>query len=617
MIRWFGPTGRPIHCLLTKSDKLTRQEQTKVLRETRAALARTGLAHVVSVSGFHIAVAAGACFFVIRWLAMRTGELALRMDVAKLAAVSGFAPVAAYAAIAGDSVPAARAFLMYTALLGALACDRPPDALRALAVAAVVLAIPTPDIAADVSFALSFVSVIALVAVARAERRRTEAIAVDGAARHPGRPVARSWWRPLVRQSLETSVAATVATAPLTAWHFQQVSLVAPLANLLALPLLGAATLLPGLAALPLAGLAPSLADGLLGLAGYAAGGGLALAARLAELPWAAVATPRPSFLELVLCYAALGLWWARRRRSTTIGLQRQRLAIGLVALLSAADVGYWLWERFGNDALRVTFLSVGQGDAAIVELPRGGVLAIDGGGFPGDFDPGERLIAPFLRSRKIRHVEVLALSHPQLDHYGGLAYLAEHFGPREFWSNGSWSEAAGFERLRAVLARHGTRSVVLASGARRRLGNDVLLEVLHPDRRDDLGVNDASLVLRLTYGETSVLFTGDIEQRAEREMLARGATMRSDVLKVPHHGSATSSTSRWLATVAPTIAVISSGTDNRFGFPAPAVVRRLRTVGASVWNTAESGAVRIVSDGRRVRVETARERFEFPGSLW
>ena len=596
-------------------------------RDTRMALTRTGLAHVVSVSGFHIAVAAGACFFVIRWLMLRIGTLALRFDVAKLAAVSGLLPVGAYATIAGGSVPAARAFLMYGVLVGALACDRPPDALRALAVAAVLLAVATPDIAADVSFELSFLSVIALVVVARMQRRRQTDTIDDGAVARSA-PIPQKglrWWRTFVVQPLHTSLAATVATAPLTAWHFQQVSLIAPLANLVTLPLLGPATLLPGLAALPLVGSLPALADDLLALAGRAAGLGLALAVWFARVPWAAVETPMPSLFELALCYALLGLCWYRTPNPTataTPGFPRRQIAIVIVALLAVGDGGYWLWERFGNATLRVTFLSVGQGDAAVVELPRGGVLVIDGGGFAGDFDPGERLIAPFLRSRKILHLDILALSHPQLDHYGGLAYLAEHFGPREFWSNGAQSPAPSFVRLVAALAAQGTRPLVLSAGTHRLLAGDVVLDVLHPTRFDDAIANDGSMVLRLTYGVTSVLFTGDIEHRAERELLARNAPIKSDVLKVPHHGSRTSSTSPWLAAVAPAIAVISSGADNRFGFPAPAVVRRLRDAGATVWNTAERGAIRVVSDGRRVRVEAARpssapKRFEFPTSLW
>ena len=577
--------------------------------EVRAALTRTGLAHVVSVSGFHVAVAAGACFVLLRWLLLRSPAVALHLDVRKLASVLGLVPVGAYAAIAGGSVPATRSFLTYATVLAALGSDRPPDAVRALALAAVVLAVASPDIAADVSFELSFASVLALILVGRRRRRSERATTV----------VRR------VRDALVTAIlvsaAATLATAPLTAWHFQQISLIAPLANLVCLPLLGPAALLPGLAALPMTAVAPPLADWLLDVAGHASMLGLALATELATPTWAAITTPMPSLLEIGLAYAALALWWCRPVATRPSTARAVRVGLALVATCALADVGYWAWERCADPTLRVTFLSIGQGDAAVVELPGGaGVVVVDGGGFPGDFDPGERLIAPFLRARKILHVDVLALSHPQLDHYGGLAYLAAHFAPRELWWNGLRGTAASFGRLERALAAAGTRATVLRRGMTRHLGPDLDVVVLHPGDLAGLDVNDTSLVLRLRFGRTAVLFTGDIEHGAERTLLAEPTRLASDVLKVPHHGSATSSTTPWLAAVAPRFAVVSSGADNRFGFPAPAVVRRLRAAGATMWNTAEDGAVRVVSDGHDVRVSARRrtpERFEFPQLLW
>jgi competence protein ComEC len=570
---------------------------------TRAALTRTGLAHVVSVSGFHVAVTAGACFVLLRWLLLRSERVALRFDVDTLASVLGAVPVAAYAAIAGGSVPATRSFLAYGVVVGALGCERPTDGLRALALAAALIGLTTPAVAADVSFELSFVSVLALILLGRRQRRRS-----------PPSPTLVRWAHRLVVAPVAVSMAATLATAPLTAWHFQQVSLIAPVANVVCLPLLGPATLLPGLAALALTPLAPPLAAALLDVAARAATAGLALATKLAEPTWAALFTPMPSLLELGLAYAALALW--SFRPAAPRGAMRRRWCILLVLVVAAAgaDATYWWWERFADPTLRVTFLSVGQGDAAVVEVPRGGVLVVDGGGVPGDFDPGERVIAPFLRARKILHVDVLALSHPQLDHYGGLAYLAEHFAPQEIWSNGMRSTAAAFLRLEGALAAAGTRVRVLHRGMRLPLAPGVVAEILHPDHLDGLGINDASLVLRLRFRRTAVLFTGDIEHAAERMLLADPERLRSTVLKVPHHGSATSSAAYWLAAVAPRIAVISSGADNRFGFPAPAVVHRLHALGATVRNTADTGAIRVVSDGRDVHIE---EQFEFPQLLW
>ena len=583
--------------------------------DARRALARTGLSHVISVSGFHLAVVAAAAVVAVRWLLVRSERVALECNVAKVAAVAGLPPVLLYAALAGGSIPASRSLLMFATLTVALLANRRADGMRSLATAALVLGIAVPDVAADISFELSFVSVAALLLTAVS----------PGRASPPG-----GRWRRLVRLialSLRVSCAAAAATAPLTAWHFQQVSMIAPLANLLALPLLGPATLLPGLTALPLLAVAPSLAGPALRAAALMAGIGLRLAAALAALPGAALETPMPNLFEVMLSYALLAspLTWPRLGRRA-----RRAFATALLAA-SVADGGYWIWERYLDPRLRVTFLSVGQGDAAVVELPRGGgTVVIDGGGLPGGFDTGERLIAPFLRARKILRLDALGLSHPQLDHYGGLAYLAEHFAPREFWSNGAGAVAPGFVRLERALAAAGTRRVVLRRGARALARGGATIDVLHPGAAAGDDLNDGSLVLRVAYGAASVLFTGDLEGPGEREMVAAAASeAASVVLKVAHHGSRTSTSPPLLRAVAPRVAVISDGADNRFGFPAEAVLRRLREAGVDVWRTDVDGAVRVVSDGRRLVVRApcgdrparvlalAGERFEFPTSLW
>ena len=619
--------------------------------DARRALARTGLSHVACVAGFHLAVVTAAAVLGIRWMLLRSEHMTLSWNVAKLAALAGVPMVAVYAALAGGSVSAARSHLMYLALLMAILAGRRSDGMRSLAAAALVLALAVPDVGADISFELSFASVAALILAATTRRIRPTS-------------TRRQRLAAVVMASFRVSCAAGVATAPLTAWHFQQVSFIGPIANLLTLPLLGPATLLPGLAALPLLPIVPLAAGLLLRVAAFAATVGLGVARVLATVPGAALETPMPTLLEIALSYAlvALPVAWSRLRPSW------RAVTVAVLATLTAVDAGYWTWERWLNPRLRVTFLSIGQGDAAVVELPRGGgTVVIDGGGMPGGFDTGERLIAPFLRSRKIMRVDALALSHPQLDHYGGLAYLAEHFAPREFWSNGRTADAPGFARLTRALDAAGTRRRVLHRGDCAFDDGSARVEVAHPTAPDDEDLNDGSLVLRVTYSAASVLFTGDVERPGELEMLAAparaacssatmhaaadvparaasadalgvaAARLASTVLKVAHHGSATSTSPPFLAATAPRIAVISDGADNRFRFPAPIVLQRLHEAGIDVWRTDDDGAVRLVSDGARLvvsapcgarasrvvalgGVESSRDvaaRFEFPTSLW
>ncbi len=243
--------------------------------------------------------------------------------------------------------------------------------------------------------------------------------------------------------------------------------------------------------------------------------------------------------------------------------------------------------------------------------------------------------------------LDALVLSHPQLDHYGGLAYLAEHFAPRAFWSNGMRAAAPGFVRLDQALGAAGAERVLLRRGMCALARRGLHIDVLHPIAPASEDLNDGSLVLRIAYGGASVLFTGDLERAGELELVGtdssasdqRGtcavasSVLDSVVLKVAHHGSRTSSSAPLLAAVAPRLAVISAGAENRFGFPAPAVLARLRDAGADVWRTDEDGAVQVDSDGTRLVVHApaavrpprvlaldatvAETRFEMPSSLW
>jgi competence protein ComEC len=258
---------------------------------------------------------------------------------------------------------------------------------------------------------------------------------------------------------------------------------------------------------------------------------------------------------------------------------------------------------------LRVTVLDVGQGDGILIDFPDGRAMLVDAGGIVGSpVDPGKRVILPLLRERRRKQIDVVVLSHPHPDHYGGLFSLAGQVEIREFWDSGlvralyPQGRVAGFfdQLLRAGVVFKNAAQLCGRSQAFGAATVELLGPCPHFDRA--LSINDNSMVLKISYGKRAVLLTGDAERAQEQAILGHHpGKLRADLLKLGHHGSRTSSSAALLKTVQPSLFVISSGVRNRFGHPHPQTLQVVQRAKQPLWRTDRRGALLWATDGQRV----------------
>lgn len=554
----------------------------------RQAFGGLGAAHLLAISGLHLGLVWAMAYGLLRALLALWPALALRWPAPRLAAVGALLPALAYAGLAGWSTPTLRAVIMTGALVLALGLGRDHRPDGALALACLVIGLAWPRAPLTISFQLSFVAVATILAGFVPLLRRWPAT---------------GWQRVFKALAGWLGLSAMLALAlwPLAAGHFHQLPLWSVPANALLVPLVGFITLPLGLLGAGLGFTWPAGGAWLLGLGGLSSQAAAELALAMASLPGGLVYVAGPGPWTALAFYggAVITLLWPGRRR-WMIGA-----AIMVLALAAA------LWPPTGtrgDGRLTAWVLDVGQGSSTVVRLPQGQVMVIDGGGWPGsDFDFGRTVVAPVLWRLGLPGPRVVACSHRQADHAGGLAFVVRQFRPAEVWLNRREPRRGSFQRLLDAAAQAGARLLDPAQLAgRRELGGARLRVVWPPAQGLDAGTpeNDQSLWIGLGLGSTWLWLPGDAGPGVERRVAAGLPRGGDHILVAPHHGGRGALTPQLLAALRPRVVVISVGCHNRFGMPFPEVLARARAAGARVLTTARHGALRLVSDGKAWQVE-------------
>jgi competence protein ComEC len=531
-------------------DALVIARRAELDAELRERYTRSGLAHLLSISGLHVA-------FFAAWLNVVLVRVRLG---ARARFVAGTVVMLAYVWLLGFPAPATRSAAMLAMLDVAKLRQRVVAPRGLVALAALCVMFGDPWSVQSVGAWLSVAAVAAVIWAGRATERYPKAVRL-----------------------LAPAAAATLLTAPITAYSFGTVAPIGVLANLAAIPLAGLAV--PGL-----------MVALLVSSSWLAAGAGLCLALLdlvakgAAALPgghFIMIAGPRAAALWLGVLVVAWWLWNAPRRRWTVAA---RACCIG--ALLSFTALFSAVARLSGCDCLTIYFLDVGQGDAVALRSPAGRWLLIDGGPRGPQGDAGRRVVVPFLRSHGASQLAGVVATHAHLDHYGGLPAVLDAFDPAFVLEPGDPVPDAGYLGFLAAVESDGAQWHPARRGDRLEF-DGVTIEVLSPDSAwavSQTDINEESVVLLVTYGATRLLLAGDAGMPTEAHLA--GQVGHVTLLKVGHHGSRWATSDRWLDELQPAEAVISVGTKNRYGHPAAETLARLRAHGVTVLRTDERGTI-------------------------
>ncbi|MCJ7657273.1 MAG: DNA internalization-related competence protein ComEC/Rec2, partial [Candidatus Atribacteria bacterium] len=539
-----------------------------------------GIMHILAVSGLHVGIIAMAllAFLSVLRLPKKLKLLILVFILIIYASITGFRP------------SVLRATIMFILLIGGKLINKNRNLNISLFFTAFLILLSNPLILYDAGFLLSFIVTFSIINLSPILQGLFSKIVV---------------W---IKNPLAVSIAAWIGIFPLSAYFFSKVSIISIVSNIFIIPLTGIAVILGfvtffiGLISIFLAGIIANINYLVLNLITL-------IAQSFSSLPFAFIYVAQPSIIVIILYYLMVFFiieMFYKKTLSQKIKKKAALIVLATILLIIIVQAFY------PADNLKVNFINVGEGDCILIEAPNKINILIDGGGTPqSDFDVGSKIVVPYLRRKGINEIDLLILTHPHLDHLEGLLPVLREFKVDMVLDSGLPYDSSEYQEFISLILKKGILYYKAKAGDNFIFSNNLEIFLLNPlydsDFYEESDLNNASIVVKLFYKNADFLFTGDIEETAENKLLVWQNILQSDILKVGHHGSVTSTNLEFLDKVNPNIAVISVG-QNNFGHPSQKIIDRLEDKNIQIYRTDEDGTIIIGTSGQEYWIRTLRE---------
>ncbi len=565
----------------------------EIPRGMRDMFQKIGLSHILAISGLHIGLIFTMVFFTSRWLLSLSERIILSINIFKLSFLISLLFSIFYLYVSGTPISAIRASLILLFFAIGIFLNRETDLINLLSGVALTILIYHPNAIFQLSFQLSFLAIFFIFMFIL--KYKELAYSLSKAPRY-------------LLLSLIASLGAVLGTAPIVATHFHRISWIGIFLNIIFIPFFGI-IFMPLLIIMSIFSLISfSLADIVAYIFHPILKQFLFTLKYISNIPGISFWSFELNSFEIFLYYTILLSFLLAQY------IPKAKYIFTILLLFLSMDTGYWIRERYFHPNLTINFIDVGQGSSILIEFPGDKTMLIDGGGIWNlDYDIGRHVIAPYLWHKKITQIDILVLTHPNRDHWGGLPFVANLFHPGEFWTTGGISNNNRFINMIYMLARKDTKFVLPPMIPFQYEINGVKITWLYPLEKDIYrfkAQNERSIILSLKYRYHRILLTSDISYKIERYLIRNSRIQDYDILLCPHHGSKYATSWNFLKKIDPKIAIISCGRFNPFGHPHRSVLNRIKRLGIKLLRTDLSGNISIELGKDSIQAETFAGNF-------